>query len=173
MTKTTTIGLTAIAASAMLALAACGQDAEDASDAAPPETADAAAPEAADAAGMPADVEPERYFGLYGDAANPDELRGMVFVTEAKPPPMAERFPDLPPDYIMIGAMWADVGNYYMKPVSPTRFEQDFVSDFEPNPLVAEFELDADGAPTAVTFEGALAEFGPRARLRDLPEEYR
>lgn len=161
--------IASIACAVVISLAACGDSGAQSETAADGDSDVAVATSAAtDAA-----VEPDRYFGMYGDAADPGEVFGMVFVVAARPPPMADRFPDLPSDYIMITAAWADVAPYYMKPLSATRFEQDFVSDFQPEALVAEFELDDTGQATSVTFATVLAEFGPRARLGDVPEEYR
>jgi len=117
-------------------------------------------------------IDPQQYFGLYGDPANPNELRGTYVVTEARRPRAVDHFPDIPPGYVMIGAMWADVSPWYMKPLSATRFEQDFLSSFDPEPLRVVFELDAEGHAVALIFENREEEFPERARLGDVPESY-
>ena len=118
----------------------------------------------------------ERYVGLYGDPASPEEGRGQFFVTEAKRPAGAEQAPEIPPGYLAIGAMWADVAPMNMQSLSESRFEQVDLSSFPPEELaVAEFEFGADGTATALTFTSGsgLTEFGRRERLGDLPEEWR
>lgn len=153
-----------LAALAMLvALTACGQ----------PEAPVAASEKGAAPAPAAADVTAERYYGLYGDPASPEQRFGQFFVTEARPPRMAENFPEIPANYLMIGAVWADVAPSYMKPLTETRFEQDYLDDFTPAPLIVEFELDGEGRAVALTFENIHTQFGRRARLGDLPEELR
>jgi hypothetical protein len=190
MTSTSVFATTALAA--VLAFAACGEaaapDGSDAADTAA-ETA-AATTDSAELAGAPAEadeapaetasaeddavaVDPEAYAGLFGDAADPEAMRGTFFVLPAAPPPMAERFPELPEGAIMIGAMWGDVAPWYLTPVSETRFEQTLVSDFQPEALVVEFDLDDDGNAVGLTFETMFEDYNPRARVGDVPEEWR
>jgi hypothetical protein len=160
----------ALIASMCLVLAACGVDSNDSAPAGPigAETGLQSAPAAE------VEVAPERYFGRFGDASNPEEMRGQYFVTAAHPPPMADNFPDIPLGYIMVSAVWADVAPYYMKPVSATRFEQQFLSSFDTEGAVVEFDLDADGRAVSLRFLNAPNDqFGSRARLGDVPEEYR
>lgn len=165
---------------AMLAAGACGGGGTDESDGANSgEATEASAPiDSNGGAPEPSDNfylgEPrenlERYFGLYGDPG-----RGQFFVTEAKRPEYAERAPEIPPGYLAIGAMWGDVAPMHMKSISEMKFEQVDLSDFAPDePNVAEFELGSDGDAAALTFtSGGLSEFGRRARVGDLPEEWR
>lgn len=155
-----------LTAAAVLALAACGEAAAPAAGDAAPAVGEAT-PESAPAA--PA-VETAPYTGLYGDAADPGELFGQFLVMQAAPPPMADRFPELPPGYLMIGAVWADTAPWYMKPVTATRYEQDFLSSFDPEPVVIEFSLDAEGRATGFAFVSGMTDFGPRDRLADAPE---
>lgn len=118
----------------------------------------------------------QRYVGVYGDPNAPDEGRGQFFVAEAKRPRGAEQAPEIPPGYLAIGAMWADVAPMNMKSLSESRFEQVDLSSFPPAELaVAEFEFGADGQATTLTFTrgSGLTEFGTRERLRDLPDDWR
>jgi hypothetical protein len=161
-----------MAAALCLAVAACGAGEGD--DPAAPAGPIGAETGLESAPAAQTEVAPERYFGRFGDAANPEEMRGQYFVTAAHPPPMADHFPDIPLGYIMISAAWADVAPYYMKPVSATAFEQQFLSSFDPEAARVEFELDADGRAVALRFLNAPNDqFGSRARLGDVPEEYR
>ena len=111
----------------------------------------------------------ERYFGLYGEQGV-----GQFFVVEAKRPLEAERAPKIPPGYLAIGAMWADVAPMYMKSLSENKFEQVDQSDFAPEVLnVAEFEFGPDGKPVALTFtQGDLSQYGRRERIGDVPAEW-
>lgn len=110
----------------------------------------------------------ERFFGLYG---NPDDTLRSFFVSEAELGPDFER--ELPPGYMMIGPMWADVAPYYMKSVSETEFEQQWVSEFQKEPLVAVFEVSEDGKAVALTFKTIFDDKGRLERLKDLPERWR
>jgi hypothetical protein len=105
----------------------------------------------------------ERFYGVYGDG----QSRRDYFVTEAKSPRDAER--KVPPGYLMIGAMWGDVAPWYMKAVSETRFEQQWVNPAA-QPLVVEFELDGDGNARAIVLESAFEDRGRLERVGDLPE---
>ncbi len=111
----------------------------------------------------------ERFFGLYGEQGV-----GQFFVVEAKRPKYAERAPKIPPGYLAIGAMWADVAPMYMKSLSESRFEQVDQSDFAPEvPNIAEFEFGPDGKPVALTFtQGDLSQYGRRERIGDVPAEW-
>jgi hypothetical protein len=110
----------------------------------------------------------QRYCGVYGSAEQPNRD---FFVTEAKRPPLAERAPEIPPGYLMIGAMWGDVSPWYMKSISATRFEQQVRGDFgPPEPFVVEFELDENGEAVAMTFKTGFEERGRLERKGDLPE---
>lgn len=111
----------------------------------------------------------ERYFGLYGE-----QRIGQFLVIEAKRPKYAERAPEVPPGYVAIAAMWADVSPMYMKSLSESRFEQVDLSDFAPEVLnVVEFEFGPDGKPVALTFtQGDLSQYGRRERIGDVPAEW-
>jgi len=103
-----------------------------------------------------------RFHGVYGDGSGRD-----FFVAEAARPEYAEQ--QLPPGYLMIGAMWGDVAPWYMKSVSDTRFEQQWVNPGG-EPIVARFELDGQGNARALVFEAVFADRGALARTGDLPE---
>lgn len=104
----------------------------------------------------------ERFYGLYGDGSGKN-----FFVTRAKRPEYAEK--QIPPGYLMIGAMWGDVAPWYMKSVSETRFEQQWVNPAS-EPVIAEFELDSDGDARAIIFETVFADRGRLTRVGNLPE---
>ena len=112
----------------------------------------------------------ERFFGLYGEQGV-----GQFFVVEAKRPPEAEQAPEIPPGYLSIGAMWADVAPWYMKSLSDNTFEQANKTSFGPQEMhVAEFEFGPDGKAVALTFtKGSSSKFGRRERVGDVPEEWR
>lgn len=105
----------------------------------------------------------ERFYGVYGDGESGRDF----FVTAAKRPPGAEK--EIPPGYLMIGAMWGDLAPWYMKSVSETRFEQQWVNPGG-EPIVAGFELDDRGDARAIVFETVFDDRGTLKRLRDLPE---
>lgn len=105
----------------------------------------------------------ERFYGVYGDGESGRDF----FVAAAKRPPGAEK--EIPPGYLMIGAMWGDVAPWYMKSVSETRFEQQWVNPGS-EPIVAGFELDDRGNARAIVFETLFEDRGTLKRLRDLPE---
>ena len=119
--------------------------------------------------GQPRD-DSKRFFGVYGDAAHPGELRGQFFVTEAKRPKLAEQAPEIPPGYLAIGAMWADVAPMNMKSLSEASFQQVDLGSFALPPATVTFEFGPDGKAIALTFTTQLEEFGRRVRLGDLPE---
>jgi len=113
----------------------------------------------------------ERFYGLYGDPDNPGRD---FFVVEAKRPKFAEQAPEIPPGYLMIGAMWGDVAPWYMKAVSETRFEQQTLGDFQPpEPIVVVFEAAEGQNAAAITFETVFVDRGRLKRLGDVPEEWR
>lgn len=106
----------------------------------------------------------ERFYGVYGE---PDGRRNF-FVAEARSQPDARN--PVPPGYIMIGAMWGDVAPWYMRALEETRFEQGYVSEFQPAPLIVEFELGPDGRAVALRFETLFDDRGRMERVGDLPE---
>jgi hypothetical protein len=113
----------------------------------------------------------ERFYGLYGD---PDKPGRDFFVVEAKRPKFAEQAPEIPPGYLMIGAMWGDVAPWYMKALSDTKFEQQTLGDFKPpEPIVVVFEAAEGQNAAALTFETVFADRGRLKRLGDVPEEWR
>lgn len=149
---------------------ACGGSNDQANQ--PVETETIAAASKADSfyLGEPRD-DVQRFFGVYGDPNNPTELRGQFFVTEAKRPREAEQAPEIPPGYLAIGAMWADVAPMSMMSLSDSTFQQIDLSDFAPaEPTVVEFEFGADGKATALTFTTGFQEFRHRVRIGELPE---
>lgn len=169
---------------ASLAVAACGGAEEPAAEPVAPaggsvadgeaaaEGAGAAAPgsEAHPELGSPLE-HPERYHGVY---AHPDEPNRRWFVTEARRPPEAEQAPEVPPGYLALGAMFGDVAPWHMRTLSETEFEQARVSEFQPEPIAVEFELDGDGEAVAMTFTGGTsAPEGRFVREGDLPAEWR
>jgi hypothetical protein len=132
------------------------------------ERPDAASEREADegfALGAPRD-DLERFYGIYGDPANPGRD---FFVAEAEPPLGSDM--EVPPGYLMIGAMWGDVAPWYMESVSDRRFEQRWVGDFG-HAVIAEFDLGGDGSAVALTFETVFDDRGRLERLRDLPKEW-
>lgn len=106
----------------------------------------------------------ERFHGVYGE---PDGRRNF-FVAPARSQPDARN--PVPPGYIMIGAMWGDVAPWTMRSLAETRFEQVHVSEFQPAPLVVEFELGPDGRAVALRFETLFDDRGRLVRVGDLPE---
>ena len=113
----------------------------------------------------------ERCNGLYGDPDNPGRD---FFVVEAKRPKFAEQAPEVPPCYLMIGAMWGDVAPWYMKALSETKFEQQTLGNFKPpEPVVAVFEAAEGQDAVAITFETVFVDRGRLKRLGDVPEEWR
>ena len=113
----------------------------------------------------------ERFFGLYGDTNHPGRD---FFVAEAKRPEWAEQAPEIPPGYLVIGAMWGDVSPWNMKAVSDTRFEQQSLGDVRPaEPIGVVFEVGEDKNAVGITFETVFDDRGPLKRLGDLPEEWR
>ncbi|MDZ7842401.1 MAG: hypothetical protein U5R46_16500 [Gammaproteobacteria bacterium] len=105
----------------------------------------------------------ERFHGVYGDGASNRNF----FVTAAEPPRYSEQ--EIPPGYLMIGAMWGDVAPWYMKSLSETRFEQQWVNPGG-EPITAVFEVDGDGKARALVFETVFADRGRLERVGDLPE---
>lgn len=109
----------------------------------------------------------QRFYGVYGDPDNPGRD---FFVAAAELPPGSDR--ELPEGYLMIGAMWGDVAPWYMRSVSDTRFEQQWVGDFGRAKIV-EFEPGDGGQAQALTFETVFDDRGRLQRLSDLPERWR
>jgi hypothetical protein len=110
----------------------------------------------------------ERFFGVYG---NTDKPSRDFFVAEAELPEDSEL--DVPPGYLMIGAMWGDAAPWYMKSLSDTEFEQQWVSDFQSEPLTVRFELGENKNAIALTFKTMFTDRGRLQRLNDLPVEWR
>jgi hypothetical protein len=130
----------------------------------------AVTPDAGDPLGEPLE-NPESYYGLY---ANPDTPNRQWFVAEAKRPAYAEQAPEIPPGYLMIGAMFGDVAPWPMRSESDTEFVQAWVSDFQPEPVAVEYELGGDGSAVAMTFTNEqYAGEGRLVRQGDLPEGWR
>ena len=111
----------------------------------------------------------ERFYGLYGDP-NDDDGRSF-FVAKAEQPIWAEQATPIPEGYIMIGAMWGDAAPWFLRSLSETRFEQQWVMEGI-EPIVLEFELDQNGNPIAIMFETVFADRGRLERLGDLPEGF-
>ena len=174
----------------VVTLVACGGPAEERSPASQGSNAPGSieAPEAAPptAAGDPASAaplsskahellgqpltDPPRFYGLY---ANPDTPNRQWFVTEAKRPEYAEQAPEVPPGYLMIGAMFADVAPWQMKTLSETEFEQAWVPDYQPEPAAVVFELGDDGRAVAMKFtDPQNAAQGRLERQGDLPQDW-
>jgi hypothetical protein len=107
-----------------------------------------------------------RFYGVYGE---PDGRRNF-FVAEARSQPDARN--PVPSGYIMIGAMWGDVAPWYMRSLAETRFEQVYVSEYQAEPLVVEFELGPDGRAVALRLETMFDDRGRLERVGDLPEAW-
>lgn len=107
----------------------------------------------------------ERFYGVYGDG---DSGRNF-FVTAARRPEYAER--QIPPGYLMIGAMWGDVAPWYMKSVSETRFEQQWTTPGA-EPIIAEFETNEEGGARTLVFETVFDDRGRLQRVGELPEDW-
>lgn len=105
----------------------------------------------------------ERFHGVYGDGDSGKEF----FVAAAKRPEYAEE--RLPPGYLMIGAMWGDVAPWYMKSISETRFEQQWVNPGG-EPVIVEFDVDGRGNARALVFDTVFDDRGRLQRRRDLPD---
>lgn len=115
----------------------------------------------------------DRFVGVYGDAGNPEQAHGAFFVAPAKRPPMAERAPEIPVGYLMIGAMWGDVAPWYMKSLSEATFQQVTQGDFgPPETIVVEFQFGDDGKAEALLFKSGMDRYDRRVRIGDLPEEW-
>lgn len=116
------------------------------------------------ALGQPRD-DVERFIGIYGSEDRPNRD---FFVTEARSG--RGEGPEIPPGYLMIGAMWADVAPWYMKSLGELRFEQQWTNPGA-DPLVVEFKTDGDGNAVSMQFIGGfLADRGTVHRSGDLPE---
>jgi hypothetical protein len=138
---------------------------ETTSRAAAPGTADPAAADERLGAALP---EPGRYYGVYASADRPDR---QWFIAEATRPAYAEQAPEVPPGHLALGAMFGDVAPWHLKTLSPTRFEQAWVPDGQPEPVAIEFELDAEGKASAFRFTSrAQTELGLLERQGDLPD---
>lgn len=107
----------------------------------------------------------ERFYGVYGSDDRPGRD---FFVTRARNRAMEGR--EIPPGYLMIGAMWGDVAPWYMKAVGELRFEQQWTNPGA-EPLVVEFVTDGEGRAVGMRFvSGFLADRGQVERHEDLPE---
>ncbi|MDX1642780.1 MAG: hypothetical protein R3244_00335, partial [Thermoanaerobaculia bacterium] len=113
---------------------------------------------------------PERYYGVYASA---DEPNRAWFIAEAERPWYAEKAPPVPPGHLMIGAMFGDVAPWYLRTVSQTVFERAETGGPSSDPLRIEFELDGEGNAVAMRFtnEDPITE-GRLERRGDLPEEW-
>lgn len=109
----------------------------------------------------------ERFHGVYGDPDNPGRD---YFVTAASRPEYHEGR-EIPPGYLMLGAMWGDVAPFYMKSVSELRFEQEWLNPGA-QPIAVEFEVDGEGQATALRIESQYEDRGRLPRLRDLQEDW-
>jgi len=115
----------------------------------------------------PALDRPERYYGVYASPERPDR---QWFVAEAKRPKFAEQAPEVPPGHLALGAMFGDVAPWHLRTVSDTEFEQAWVPEYQPEPAVIVFELDADGHALAFRFaDEQNAEAGRLERVGDVP----
>jgi hypothetical protein len=107
----------------------------------------------------------ERFHGVYGSDDQPGRD---FFVTRARNRTMEGR--EIPDGYLMIGAMWGDVAPWYMQSVGELRFEQQWTNPGA-DPLVVEFETDAQGHAVSMRFvSGFLADRGRVERRGELPE---
>ena len=107
-----------------------------------------------------------RFYGLY---ALPDGSGRKMFVA-----PATSNNPDrpIPEGYIMIGAMWGDAGNWYMKSVSDTGFRQRGVPEgYEP--VIVEFTVDGSGQANAMSVQSSFMSYDRMERVSDLPEDWR
>ncbi|NBB92826.1 MAG: hypothetical protein GVY32_06645 [Gammaproteobacteria bacterium] len=116
------------------------------------------------ALGQPRD-DLERFHGVYGSDDRPGRD---FFVTRARNQAIEGR--EIPPGYLMVGAMWGDVAPWYMKSVGDLRFEQQWTNPGA-EPLVVEFVTGRDGQARGMRFVGGfLADRGEVERQGDLPE---
>ena len=105
----------------------------------------------------------ERFYGLYALPDNPDRK---LFVA-----PASSGNPDrpIPEGYMMIGAMWGDAANWYMRSVSDTGFEQRGVPEGY-QPVVVDFMLDGSGQAEAMSMQSSFMAYDRMERTGDLPE---
>ena len=168
-----------VALAASFAAFGCGGGSGESVDSDAAESVQAAEPPAAQAAppadyplGTPRD-DVGRFFGLYGDADNPDQLRGQFVVLEAKKPKFAEQAPDIPKGYLSLIGVWGDASGMTMKSTGDATFEHATLGSFPPSQEIAvEFELGPDGKAAALKFTKGFEEFGRRPRLGDVPTEW-
>lgn len=107
----------------------------------------------------------ERFYGLY---ALPEQPERQLFVAPAKSANPDRQNPD---GYIMIGTIWGDAANWYMKSVADTRFEQQWV-DPAGSPLTAKFEIDESGNASSLSVISEYLKFHNMPRVSDLPEDW-
>ncbi|WP_425408137.1 hypothetical protein [Hyphococcus sp.] len=107
----------------------------------------------------------ERFYGLYALPDNPDR---QLFVAPATSPN-----PDrpIPNGYLMVGAMWGDAANWYMKSEADTRFVQQWVSPGG-SPIKVEFKTGANGAAEFMTFTSDYMNYQDMPRVSDLPDDW-
>ena len=105
----------------------------------------------------------DQFYGLY---ALPDQPDRRLFVAKAVSPNPDRPIPD---GYIMIGAMWGDAANWYMKSLGKLRFEQQWVNPGG-TPLVAEFKTDATGHAVSMSVTSDYFNYEHMPRVGDLPE---
>lgn len=105
----------------------------------------------------------DRFYGLYSVPDRPDRR---LFVAKAVSPN-----PDrpIPSGHMMIGAMWGDAANWYMKSLGKLRFEQQWVNPGG-SPLVAEFVTDASGQAVSMSVVSDYLNHENMPRIDDLPE---
>lgn len=95
----------------------------------------------------------ERFVGQYGDPAAQSQGRNLFAAVRCD-------------GYLVVGATWGDASNWHLRSTGPTTFE---TVDYRGETIRFAFELDGDGAPTAMTHD---LEFmaSPLQYLGGLPE---
>ncbi|PWE18202.1 hypothetical protein DDZ18_00915 [Marinicauda salina] len=107
----------------------------------------------------------DRFYGLY---QLPDDPNRRLFVA-----PADNGNPDRPiPDgYLMVGAMWGDAANWFMKSLSDTEFEQQWTNGLQP--VRVTFMTDADGNAEAMSISSRYMNYDRMERVGDLPDGWR
>lgn len=145
-------------------------DAADAGDAGQGEAPEQEAPAAGVAGlGEPRD-DLERFHGVY---ASPERPGRRWFVSAARRPPLSDA-PEIPPGYLMVGALFGDVAPWPLRARSETTFEQAWVPEPQGEGLALEFETDAEGEAVALRFtQGSMKDAGRLERVGALPDALR